>query len=260
MPEGPQPTILLASPNGKWNPGCGSSGKPATEASIGHESLADLEAQSQLLETHRLAESGLLNDPVSERDSGARDRILRHLAFDLEFMSRAILEKYRPEVYTADHFRGRLRRYVKLARALEPTFAQGGDFVDTASGNLTGRSAKGAMRFEIVHLIARAEARLRLAPSPAALKLADLLRKERDSLAVYQNGSDDRYVQALFELWHEADRQAEVGAQVSETVVASIEDDSERLKVPAMGAIRKLRNLVQQSRAKRGKSTACNRK
>ena len=215
---------------------------------IDRESLADLEARSQLLETHRLAESGLLNDPESRRDPGARKRILRHLAIDLEFMGRAILEQYRPEHYTAADFRERLRRYVKLAQALEPAFAEGGEFVNTASGNLTGRSAKGAMRFEIVHLIAKAEARLRLAPSPAALRLADLLREERDLLAVYQNGSDNRYVQALFELWHEADRQAERGARVSETVVASIEDDSERLQVFAMGAISALRDLARQSR------------
>ena len=217
---------------------------------IDSESLANLEVQSQLLETHRLAESGLLNDPASERDAGARERILHHLTFDLEFMSRAILEKYRPEIYTAENFSNRLRRYVKLAEALEPTFAQGGEFVDTASGNLTGRSAKGALRFEIVLLIAKTEARLRLAPSKASLMLADLLREERDFLAVYQNGSDDRYVQALFELWHEADQQPEMGARVSETVVASIEDDSKRLKVPAVGAIRTLRGLVQQSKNK----------
>ena len=215
---------------------------------IDRESLANLEAQSQLLETHRLAESGLLKDPASERDPGARERILRHLTFDLEFMSRAILEEYRPEMYTPENFRNRLRRYVKLAQALEPAFAQGGEFVDTASGNLTGRSAKGAMRFEIVHLIARAEARLRLAPTKASLKIADLLREERDLLAVYQNGSDDRYVRALFELWHEADRQPERGARVSETVVASIEDDSKRLRVPAVGAIRALRHLVKQTK------------
>ena len=214
------------------------------------ESLANLEAQSQLLETHRLAESGLLNDPASERDAGARERILHHLTLDLEFMTRAILENYRPEIYTAENFRNRLRRYAKLAQALEPTFAQGGEFVDTASGNLTGRSAKGAMRFEIVHLIARAEARLRLAPSKASLKLADLLGQERDFLAVYQNGSDNRYVRALFELWHEADRQPEMGARVSETVVASIENDSERLKVPAVGAIRDLWGLVRLSKDK----------
>ena len=99
-------------------------------------------------------------------------------------------------------------------------------------------------------MIAKAEARLRLAPSPASLKLADLLREERDLLAVYQNGSDDRYVQALFELWQEADRQPEMGARVSETVVASIENDSERLKVPAMGALRTLWALVRQSKDK----------
>ena len=69
---------------------------------IANESLANLEGQSQLLETHRLAESGLLNDPVNERDPGARERILRHLVFDLEFVSRAIVGKYRPEVYTAE--------------------------------------------------------------------------------------------------------------------------------------------------------------
>ena len=217
---------------------------------VGSASLAELEAQSQLLETHRLAEAGLLNDPESGRDPGARERIMRHLAIDLEFMSRAILEKYRPETYTAENFRNRLRRYVKLTQALEPAVADGGEFINTASGNLTGTSAKGAMRFEIVHLIAKAEARLRLAPSPAALKLADLLREERDLLAVYQNGSDNRYVQALFELWHEADRHAEMGARVSETVVASIADDSERMKVPAMGAIRALRDLVQRSKDK----------
>ena len=217
---------------------------------IHSESLANLEAQSQLLETHRLAESGLLNDPANEQDPGARERIVRHLSFDLAFMSRAILEKYKPEIYTAENFRNRLRRYAKLAQALEPAFAQGGEFVDTISGNLTGSSAKGALRFEIVRLIARAEARLRLGPSKASLELADLLREERDLLAVYQNGSDERYVQALFELWHEADQQPVMGARVSETVVASIEADSERLRVPAVGAIRALRDLVKQSKDK----------
>ena len=217
---------------------------------VANASLAELEAQSQLLETHRLAESGLLNDPESGRDAGARERIMRHLALDLEFMSRAILEKFRPETYAAETFRNRLRRYVKLAQALEPAVADGGEFINTVSGNLTGSSAKGAMRFEIVHVIAKAEARLRLAPSPAALKLADLLREERDLIAVYQNGSDDRYVQALFELWHEADLQAEMGARVSETVVASIADDSQRMNVPAVGAIRVLRDLVQRSKDK----------
>ena len=213
-------------------------------------SLTDLEAQSQWLETHRLAMTGLLDDTDGEWEPEARERILRHLAFDLQFVTRAIRERYKPETYTADALRKRLRRYVKLARALEPAFAEGGEFVDTISGNLTGRSAKGAMRFEIVHLIAKAEARLRLAPSKAALQLADLLREERDLLAVYQNGSEDQYVQALFELWHEADRQPELGAEVSETVVDSIEDDSKRLNVPAVGAVRALRRLVQQSQDK----------
>lgn len=214
------------------------------------DSLVELETLSELLETHRLAESGLLSDPANERDPESRERILQHLSFDLEFMTRAILEEYRPDIYTAETFRTRLRRYAKLAQALEPAFAQGGEFVDTISGNLTGRSAKGAMRFEIVHLIAKSEARLRLAPSEASLKLADLLREERDFLAVYQNGSDDRYVRALFELWQDADRQPELGARISETVVDSIENDSQRLKVPAVGAIRGLRDLVEQSKEK----------
>lgn len=213
-------------------------------------SLADLEAQSQWLETHRLAMTGLLDDTEGDWEPEARERILRHLAFDLQFVIRAIRERYKPETYTADALRKRLRRYVKLAQALEPALAEGGEFVDTISGNLTGRSAKGAMRFEIVHLIAKAEARLRLAPSKAALQLADLLREERDLLAVYQNGSENQYVQALFELWHEADRQPELGAEVSETVVDSIEDDSKRLNVPAVGAVRALRRLVQQAQDK----------
>jgi hypothetical protein len=214
------------------------------------QSLAELEVWSQWLETHRLAVAGVLDDTASEWESDARERILRHLAFDLRFVTRAIREHYKPETYTADDLRNRLRRYVKLARALEPAFAEGGEFVDTASGNLTGRSAKGALRFEIVHLIAKAEARLRLAPSKTSLQLANLLREERDLLAVYQNGSEDKYVQALFELWHEADRRPESGAEVSETVVASIEADSKRLKVPAVGAMRDLRRLVRQSKNK----------
>ena len=213
-------------------------------------SLADLEAQSQWLETHRLAMAGLLDDTEGDWEPEARERILRHLAFDLQFVTRAIQERYKPDMYTGDELRNRLRRYVKLAQALEPAFAEGGEFVDTLSGNLTGRSAKGALRFEIVHLIAKAEARLRLAPSKASLQLADLLREERDFLAVYQNGSEDQYIQALFELWHEADLQPELGAEVSETVVDSIENDSRRLKVPAVGAVRSLRRLVQQSKDK----------
>lgn len=232
------------------------------------ESLAQMEARSQWLETHRLAMTGLLDDTEGDWEPEARERILRHLAFDLQFVTRAIREHYKPETYSGDELRNRLRRYVKLAQALEPVFAEGGEFVDTISGNLTGRSAKGALRFEIVHLIAKAEARLRLAPSgifqrilsdggqlrlvPSAtsLQLADLLREERDRLAVYQNGSEDQYIQALFELWHEADLQPELGAEVSETVVDSIADDSKRLQVPAVGAVRALRRLVRQSRDK----------
>lgn len=213
-------------------------------------SLAELEVQSQWLETHRLATAGLLDDTEGEWESEARERILRHLAFDLQFVTRAIMERYKPETYTEDVFRNRLRRYVKLARALEPTFVEGGEFVDTGIGNLTGRSAKGALRFEIVYLIARAEAQLRLAQSEAALQLADILWQERDRLAVYQNGSEDKYIEAVFDLWHEADLNPERGAEVSETVVDSIEDDSRRLEVPAVGAVRTLRRLVKQSKDK----------
>ncbi len=213
-------------------------------------SLAALEAHSQWLETHRLAMTGLVDDTQGNWKPEARERILRHLAFDLQFVTRAIRENYKPEIYTADEIRERVRLYIKLAQALEPTFADGGEFVDTTSGNLTGRSAKGAMRFEIVHLIAKAEARLRLAPSESSLHLADLLRAERDRLAVYQNGSEDEYIRALFELWHEADLQPELGAGVSETVVDAIEDDSKRLRVPAVGAVRALRRLVQQAKDK----------
>lgn len=214
------------------------------------ESLAELEARSQWLETHRLATAGLLDDTEGEWESDARERILRHLALDLQFVTRAILARYKPETYTEDAVRNRLRRYVKLAQALEPTFVEGGEFVDTGIGNLTGRSAKGALRFEMVYLIARAEARLRLAPSEASLQLADVLWEERDRLAVYQNGSEDKYIEAVFDLWHEADLNPERGAEVSETVVDSIEDDSRRLEVPAVGAVRALRRLAQQSKDK----------
>jgi hypothetical protein len=41
-----------------------------------------------------------------------------------------------------------------------------------------------------------------------------------------------------------------MGARVSETVVASIENDSEQLKVPAVGAIRDLWGLVRLSKDK----------
>ena len=214
------------------------------------ESLAELEVRSQWLETHRLAAAGLLDDADTAWEPGERERILRHLALDLQFFTRAIRERYKPETYTTDELRKRIRRYSKLASALEPENLQGGEFVDTISGNLTGRSAKGALRFEIVYLVARAEARLRLSPSKASLQLADVLRQERDLVAVYQNGSEDSYVKALFDLWQEADLQPELGAEVSETVVDSIEDDSKRLKVPAVGAVRALRRLVQQSKDK----------
>ena len=213
-------------------------------------SLAALEVQSQWLETHRLAMTGLLDDAEGEWEPDARERILRHLAFDLQFVTRAIRERYKPETYTADALRNRLRLYVKLAQALEPTFVQGGEFVDTGIGNITGRSAKGALRFEMVYLIAKAEARLRLAPSEASLQLADVLWAERDRLAVYQNGSEDKYIEAVFDLWHEADLNPEWGAAVSETIVDSIDADSRRLEVPAVGAVRALRRLVKQSQDK----------
>ena len=226
-------------------PGVGNGGLVA-----GGESLAELEVQSQWLETHRLAMTGLLDNKEGEWEPDARERILRHLAFDLQFVSRAILERYKPETYTEDAVRNRLRRYVKLAQGLEPIFAEGGEFVDTGIGNITGRSAKGALRFEMVYLIARAEARLRLAPSEASLQLADVLWAERDRLAVYQNGSEDKYIEAVFDLWNEADLNPEWGAEVSEIVVDSIEDDSRRLEVPAVGAVRGLRRLVKQSKDK----------
>jgi hypothetical protein len=214
------------------------------------ESLAELEVRSQWLETHRLAAAGLLDDADTAWEPGERERILNHLALDLQFFTRAIRERYKPETYTTDELRKRIRRYSKLASALEPENLQGGEFIDSMSGNLTGRSAKGALRFEIVYLVARAEARLRLSPSKASLQLADILRQERDLIAVYQNGSEDSYVKALFDLWQEADLQPELGAEVSETVVDSIEDDSKRLQVPAVGAVRALRRLVQQSKDK----------
>ena len=214
------------------------------------ESLAELEVRSQWLETHRLSAAGLLDDADAAWEPGDRERILRHLALDLQFFARAIRERYKPETYTTDELRKRIRRYSKLAGALEPDGLQGGEFVDTISGNLTGRSAKGALRFEIVYLVAKAEARLRLSPSETSLQLADILRQERDVIAVYQNGSENSYVQALSDLWQEADLQPELGAEVSETVVNAIADDSKRLQVPAVGAVRALRRLVQQAKDK----------
>ena len=160
---------------------------------------------------------------------------------------RAIAESYKPETYTPDALRDRIRAYAALAAALEPAALAGGDVIDSAFGNLTGSSARGALRFEVVDRIARAEARLRLAPSAAALQLADLLRAERNLIAVYQNASEDRYVQALLGLWQEADRRPERGARISALALAGIEDDSRRLNAPAHGALRALRRLVQRS-------------
>ena len=230
------------------------------------ESLAVLEAQSQWLETHRLAVAGMLDDPESEWEPETRDRTLRHLAFDLQFVTRAIRENYKPETYTPVELRKRLRAYSRLAAALEPVVLEGVEFRDTLAENFTGHSRRGALRFQVVDLIARIEARLRLTPtgiyqkvtaaagqlqlvpSATSLQLADLLRAERDHIAVYQNRSEESYVAALSGLWQEADQQPERGAKVSAIVVASLEDDSRRLKVPAAGALRALRRLVQQSK------------
>lgn len=232
------------------------------------ESLAVLEVQSQWLETHRLAVTGMLDDPESEWEPEARDRTLRHLAFDLQFVTRAIRENYKPETYTPVELRQRLRAYSRLAAALEPVVLEGAEFRDTLGGDITGRSRRGALRFQVVDLIARIEARLRLTPtgiyqkvtaaagqlqlvpSATSLQLADLLRAERDRIAVYQNRSEESYVEALSGLWQEADQQPERGAKVSAIVVTSLEDDSRRLKVPAEGALRALRRLVQQSKDK----------
>ena len=229
------------------------------------ETLAQRETRSQWLEAHRLAVEGLLDQAEGNWQSQDRERILRHLASDLQFLIRAIRASYRPETYTLEVLRNRIRAYGKLAAALEPAALEDGDFIDSAFGNLTGSSARGALRFQVVDLIARAEARLRLmpsgrvekatanqeqlrrAPSAASLQLADLLRAERNLIAVYQNASEDRYVQALLGLWQEADRQPELGARISAIAVASIEDDSRRLQAPAQGALRALRRLVEQS-------------
>ena len=211
------------------------------------EALAQMEARSQWLQAHRLAVQGLLQEAGSDWHAGDRDRILDHLAFDLRFLVRAIAESYKPETYTPGRLRDRIRAYAALAAALEPAALAGGDVIDSAFGNLTGSSARGALRFQVVDLIARAEARLRLAPSAAALPLADLLRAERNLIAVYQNASEDRYVQALLGLWQEADRQPERGARISALVLAALEDDSRRLKAPAQGALRALRRLVRRS-------------
>lgn len=232
------------------------------------EALAHMEGRSQWLEAHRLAVEALLPEGEGDWRPEDRERILSHLALDLQFLVRAIHEDFKPETYTPAALRDRIRAYGRIAAALEPAAPQGGDSVDSAFGNIIGSSAKGALRFEVVDLIARAEARLRLmppgaaggtiadeeqrlpAPSAVSLQLAGLLRAERNLIAVYQNASEDRYVQALLGLWLESDRQPELGATVSAIAVASIADDSERLRVPAQGALGALRRLVRQSKDK----------
>ena len=230
--------------------------------------LPRMEARSQWLETHRLAADGLLDRGKGTWQPEDRDRILSHLAFDLRFLTRAIIANHRPETYTPDTLRNRIRGYARVAAALEPAELEGGDFIDTAFGNIIGSSARGALRFQVVDQIAKTEARLRLTPSGVpqeitadgaqtlllpsanALQLAELLRAERDHVAIYQNASEDSYVQALVGLWQEADRQPELGARFSATLVASIEEDSRRLGVPAQGALSALRRLVRQSKDK----------
>ena len=229
------------------------------------EALARAEARSQWLEAHRLAVEGLLPGGEGDWRPADRERILHHLALEVQFLVRAVSEDFKPETYTAAALRDRIRAYGRVAAALEPVALQGGDIVDSAFGNIIGSSARGALRFQVVDLIARAEARLRLMPSdmsggsiadegqrrpePSAvsLELAELLRAERNLIAVYQNASEERYVQALLGVWEEADRRPELGAMISAVVVASIEDDSERLRVPAQGALQALRRLVRQS-------------
>lgn len=220
------------------------------------EALAQVESRSQWLETHRLAMDSLLDKGEGDWQPGDRERILSHLAFDLGFLIRAILENYKPESYTPNALRDRIRAYDRLAAALEPAALQGGEVVDTAFGNITGSSAKGALRFQIVDLIAAAEARLRLTQSgipqkiaadTGQLRLAELLRAERNHIAIYQNASEDSYVKAVIGLWQEADRQPELGARLSAIVVAAIREDSRRLRAPAEGALRVLERLVQLS-------------
>ena len=241
---------------------------PENGGVAGGEALAQMEARSLWLETHRLAADGLVDRGEGAWQPEDRERVLSHLALDLRFMIRAILENYKPETYTLDALRDRIRGYGRLAAALEPAELEGTEFVDTAFGNITGSSAKGALRFQVVDQIARTEARLRLtpsgipqkitadggqlqlAPSATSLQLADLLHAERDHIAVYQNASEDSYVQALLGLWQEADRKPELGVRFSATLVASIEEDSRRLGAPAQGALLALRRLAQQSREK----------
>ena len=230
--------------------------------------LPQMETRSQWLEAHHLAVDGLLDEAKSGWQAEDRERILSHLAFDLRFLIRAIGENYKTETYTPEALRDRIRGYGKLAAALEPAELQGSEFIDTAFGNITGSSARGALRFQVVDLIARMEARLRLTPSgipltvttmegqlpqapPAtSVQLAELLRAERDHIAVYQNASEESYEQALLALWREADRQPEQGAGFSASVVDSLEQYSRRLEAPAQGALSALRRLVRQSNDK----------
>lgn len=230
------------------------------------ETLAHMEARSQWLEAHRLAMESLLSEGEGDWRSEDRERVLRHLALELRFLVRAVSKDFKPETYTTAALRDRIRAYGRLAAALEPVALQGGDIVDSAFANIVGSSARGALRFQVVDRIARAEARLRLIPSgmtgrtiadegqrlpkPSAvsLQLAELLREERNLIAVYRNASEDRYVQALLGVWQEADRQPELGAMVSAIALRSIEDDSARLRVPAQGPLGALRRLVRQAK------------
>ena len=229
------------------------------------ESLAVLEARSQWQETHRLAVSAVLDDEKSDWEPGVRDRVLGHLALDLRFVARAIQENFRPQTYTPDYLKNRVRAYVRLATALEPVALEGVDSHDTFARNFTGRSRRGALRFQVVDLIAGFEAELRLrppdtfqkvtsaggqlqlVPSATSQQLADILRVERDRVAVYRNRSEEAYLKALSDLWKEADRQPEEGARVSAIVVASLEGDSRRMQVPAVGALQALRLLAQEA-------------
>lgn len=232
---------------------------------VEEESLAVLEARSQWQETHRLAVAAVLDDGKSEWTPGVRDRVLGHLALDLRFMARAIGENFKPRTYTPDYLKDRVRAYIRLATALEPAALEGMGSEDTFERNFTGRSRRGMLRFQVVDLIAGFEAELRLrptgtyqkvtsaggqlqlVPSATSQQLADILRVERDRIAVYRNRSEEAYLNALSELWKEADRKPEAGARVSAIVVASLEGDSRRMQVPAVGAFRALRVLVQES-------------
>ena len=232
---------------------------------VEEEPLAVLEAHSQWQETHRLAVAAVLDDGESEWTPGVRDRVLGHLALELRFVARAIGENFKPQTYTPDYLKNRVRGYVRLATALEPVALQGVDSQDTFVRNFTGRSGRDVLRFQVVDLIAGFEAELRLrptdtyqkvtsaggqlqlVPSATSQQLADILRVERDRIAVFRNRSEEAYLKALSELWKEADRKPEDGARVSGIVVATLEGDSRRMQVPAVGAFRALRVLVQES-------------